>query len=231
MKRMNAPHRYTCAPSHANAKHEPSVDDESLLDDRDWELFLKASGLDGDSEAANGQARLWLRLDETLDHPSSGRWLRSTFRAGIREAHKRSKFNRVSMEEYMAYIEGDLDIYFVKDRIELLYHREAMPIEITAWNDSLFDAQDWVIFLSPDALHDDPDAADDQARLWLRLDEFLNDPQNAVRLRGTFRAGIREIQSHSAHKHMPLEQYIAHIKNGYSREIGDVRGKLCTQSL
>ena len=95
----------------------------------------------------------------------------------------------------MAYIEGDLDIYFVNDEIELLYHREATPIEITAWKDSLFDAQDWLIFLSPEALHDDPDAANDQARLWLRLDESRNDPQNAARLRDTFRAGIREAQA------------------------------------
>ncbi len=93
MKRANSPNRHTCAPSQTNAKHGASVDGESLLDDRDWELFLKASGLDGDPEvAADVQARLWLRLDETLDQPSSGRRLRSTFRAGIREAHKRSKF-------------------------------------------------------------------------------------------------------------------------------------------
>ncbi len=221
MKRANSPNRHTCAPSQTNAKHGAAVDGESLLDDRDWELFLKASGLDGDPEAADAQARLWLRLDETLDQPSSGRWLRSTFRAGIREAHKRSTFNRVTIEEYMAYIEGDLDIYFVNDEIELLYHREATPIEITAWKDSLFDGRDWLIFLSPDALHDDPDAADDQARLWLRLDESLNDPQNAARLRDTFRVGIREAQTRSTYKHLPLQEYIAHIKNGYSREIWD----------
>jgi hypothetical protein len=221
MERTNSPKRYAFAHSQENAKHGTSVDDESLLDDRDWELFLKASGLDGDPETADAQARLWLQLDETLEQPSSGRRLRSTFRAGIREAHKRSKFNRVTMEEYMSYIEGDLDIYFVKDGIELLYHREATPIEVTAWKDSLFDAQDWQIFFSPDALRDDPDAVDDQARLWLRLDESLNNPQNAALLRDTFKAGIREAQAHSAHKYMPLEQYIAQIKNGYSREIRD----------
>ncbi len=65
----------------------------------------------------------------------------------------------------MSNIEGDLDIYFVDEGIELLYHREVRTIEITAWKDSLFDAQDWLIFLSPDALRDDPNAADDQARL------------------------------------------------------------------
>ncbi len=119
----------------------------------------------------------------------------------------------------MAYIEGDLDIYFVNDGIELLYHREVRPIEIMAWTDSLFDAQDWLTFLNPDALHDDPDAVDDQARLWLRLDEILNNPQNAARLRYTFRAGIREAQTRSTYKHLPLQDYIAHIKNGYSREI------------
>jgi hypothetical protein len=221
MKRTNSPNRHTCALSQTNAKHEASVDDESLLDDRDWELFLKASGLDDDPEAADAQARLWLRLDDTLDQPSSGRQLRSTFRTGIREAHKRSKFNRVTMEEYLSYIEGDLDIYLVNEGIEVLYHREATPIEITAWKDSLFDAHDWLIFFSQDALRDDPDAADDQARLWLRLDECLNDPRNAARLRGTFRAGIREAQENSAYRHMPLRQYIAHVKNGYRREIRD----------
>jgi hypothetical protein len=221
MKRTNRPKRHTCAPSQENAKHEASVDDESLLDDRDWELFLKASGLDGDPKAADAQARLWLRLAETLDQPSNGRRLRGTFRAGIKEAHKRSKFNRVTIEEYMSYIEGDLDIYFVNDGIEMLYHREATPIEITAWKNSLFDAQDWLIFLSPDALHNDPNAADDQARLWLRLDESLNNPQNAARLRDTFRAGIRKAQAHSAYKQIPLREYIAHIKNVCSREISD----------
>ena len=103
MKRANSPNRHTCAPSQTNANDGVSVDDKLLLDDRDWELFLKASGLDGDPEAADAQARLWLRLDETLDQPSSGRWLRSTFRAGIREARERSTFNRVTIEEYMAY--------------------------------------------------------------------------------------------------------------------------------
>ena len=105
----------------------------------------------------------------------------------------------------MAYIEGDLDIYFVNNEIELLYHRETTPIEITAWKDSLFDGQDWLIFLRPDAVHDDP------ARLWLRLDESLNDPQNAARLRDTFRAGIRDAQTRSTYKHLPLQDYIAHI--------------------
>jgi hypothetical protein len=181
MKRTNSPNRHACATSQTNAKHEASVDDESLLDDRDWELFLKASGLDDDPEAADAQARLWLRLDDQL---SNGRRLRSTFRAGIREAHKRSKFNRVTIEEYMSYIEGDLDIYFVNDGIEMLYHREATPMEITAWKDSLFDSKDWLIFLSPEALRDDPDAADDQARLGLRLDESLNNPRNCGSIAG-----------------------------------------------
>jgi hypothetical protein len=57
---------------------------------------------------------------------------------------------------------------------------------------SVIDDEEWDLFLSPSALRNDLEAADDIARLLTRLDQVLDHPQGREFLRATFRAGVRK---------------------------------------
>lgn len=206
------PRRQMDARSRPKQKNTDSINGDPLLDDLDWDLFLTAAGLDGDPDAADAQALLWLGLDEALNNTEKTARLRSTFRAGISEAHKHSSYNAVTIEEYMGYIAGDVDIYVVDGEVSLV-SRTDIQSNVLDFSGSLFDDKAWTLFLNSEALRIDPGAADVQARLWLRLDEALDQPAKAVRLRSTFREGIRKAQAHSTYSDMSLKGYIAYIKN------------------
>jgi hypothetical protein len=62
---------------------------------------------------------------------------------------------------------------------------------------SVIDDEEWELFLSLSALRDDSEAADDIARLLIRLDHVLDHPQGRELLRATFRAGVRKAFSYS----------------------------------
>ena len=64
-------------------------------------------------------------------------------------------------------------------------------------SESVIDDEEWDLFLSPLALRDDPEAADDIARMLIRLDQVLDHPQGRELLRATFRAGVRKAFSYS----------------------------------
>lgn len=57
---------------------------------------------------------------------------------------------------------------------------------------SVIDDEEWEFLLFSSALSDDPEAADDIARVLTRLDQVLDHPQGRELLRATFRAGVRK---------------------------------------
>jgi hypothetical protein len=57
---------------------------------------------------------------------------------------------------------------------------------------SVIDEDKWDLFLFPSALRDDPEAADEIARLLIGLDQVLDHPKGRERLRAIFREGLRK---------------------------------------
>lgn len=55
----------------------------------------------------------------------------------------------------------------------------------------MIDEEEWDLIFPP-ALKDDPETADDIARLLVRLDRVLDRPKGRELLHATFRAGVRK---------------------------------------
>lgn len=85
--------------------HDPAECRECVFERQDWEVIR---GRDSSPDAIDARARLWLRIIEVANEPNGVERLRHTFSIGIAEEYRDSAHYRVSLEQYLSYISGDL---------------------------------------------------------------------------------------------------------------------------
>ncbi|MBO0862595.1 MAG: hypothetical protein J2P21_29665 [Chloracidobacterium sp.] len=85
--------------------HDPADCRDCIFERQDWEVIR---GEDLSPDAHDARARLWLRIIEVADQLNGIARLRHTFFVGIAKEHRDSAHPRLSLEQYLHYISGDL---------------------------------------------------------------------------------------------------------------------------